>query len=200
MARPTLHSPDVILDAARSVLLRAGLAGATIQAISAESGAPVGSLYNRFQTRGAILTRLWLRAAKRSQAATLHAANDPDPRRAALALIDALLEFTRDEPEDARLLAWFRLEELLAGELPDELALELTTLNEPVEKTLRQLSRRLFGDAREENVRRVMLAVLSLPLAAVEPYLRAGRPVPSSVARSVARAAQAILEADEQHD
>jgi len=189
-----MHTTDAMLDAARAVLLRAGVEGATVQAISDESGAPVGSLYNRFHSRKGLLARLWLRAAQRSQAACLPALERPEALDAAVGAALGILQFTREEPGDAQLLATFRREDLVSDELEPALAEALAQLNVPVEVAVKQLSRRLFGDAQREHVRRVMLAIVDLPLAAVQRYLLAAHRVPESLDAHVARAVRAILE------
>jgi len=196
MARRALHDSDTILDAARSLLLRAGIESTTVQAIAAESGAPVGSLYNRFGSRGALLAQLWVRAAERSQAACLPALTLDEPIEAAVEAARSLVRFTREQPDDARLLASHRRDELLAGAEGTAIAATLRTLNAPVEAALKQLSRRLFGDARAEHVARVGLAILDVPLAAVQRYLRSGQRVPSQLDVYVTRAVRAILEDD----
>ena len=83
MARPRLHDPDSILDATLTVVLDRGAPEATIQAIAAESGAPTGSIYHAFGSREALLARMWVRAARRSQERFLEAAQAPaEPRTA----------------------------------------------------------------------------------------------------------------------
>lgn len=193
MARRALHSTDDILDAARTLLLRAGIESATVQAIAAESGAPVGSLYNRFASRGALLAQLWIRAAQRSQAACLPALDLTEPLDAAIEGALSLVRFTRKEPDDARLLASHRRDELVTAADSPATEHALRTLNEPVEAALKQLSRRLFGDARAEHVARVGLAVVDVPLGAVQRYLVAGQRVPAALDLYVARAVRAIL-------
>jgi AcrR family transcriptional regulator len=191
MARPALHSVDGMLDAARGLLLAEGVEQTTIQAIAAASGAPVGSLYNRFGSRAGLLARLWLRAAMRSQAACLPALDGVDALEAALEVVRRLLDFARLQADDARLLASCRREDLL-GASP-QLNAELEQLNAPVERAIKELARRLFGSARGESVRRVRLAMLELPLAAVRSYLLAGRTMPEHLDAHVLRAARAVL-------
>jgi AcrR family transcriptional regulator len=194
MARPAVHSVDSMLDAARAVLFRAGIENTTVQAIAEACGAPVGSLYNRFASRRELLAQLWLRAAVRSQAACLPAFEaQEDALEAAVDAARRLVAFTRAEPEDARLLASFRREELIGGELAPELARELDALNRPLEFAIKQLSKRLYGSARGEGLRRVLLAVVDLPLAAVRRYLLLGRSVPADVDAHLERAVRAVL-------
>src|SRR3990172_12030135 len=85
MARPAVHSTDAILDAARDALLSAGPRGATIQAISAASGAPTGTLYHRFGNRDRLLVEAWLRAVRRFQEGFMVALQRHAPLDAAIA-------------------------------------------------------------------------------------------------------------------
>ena len=61
MAPPRKHETDVILDAARDLVLRGGPRAAGVAAIAEASGAPVGTLYHRFGNRDGILSAIWLR-------------------------------------------------------------------------------------------------------------------------------------------
>ena len=63
MPRPSTTSVEAILNAATQVAAERGPAAATVQAISIETGAPVGSLYHRFASRESLLAQAWLRAA-----------------------------------------------------------------------------------------------------------------------------------------
>jgi AcrR family transcriptional regulator len=193
MARPALHSVDGMLDAARAVLLQGGVELVTVQAIAEACGAPVGSLYNRFGSRRELLVQLWLRAARKSQAACLPSLEAANALESALEVTRRMVAFTREHPEDARLLASFRREDLLGSDLSAELQAELAQLNEPVELALKQLARSLYGNARADAMRRVRLALLDLPLAAVRRHLLAARSVPTDVDPHVERAARAIL-------
>lgn len=79
MAPPRKHETDVILDAARALVLDGGPRTASVAAIATASGAPAGTLYHRFGNRDGILTAAWLRALERFQARALAA--DGDTRR-----------------------------------------------------------------------------------------------------------------------
>ena len=63
MPRPATTTSDAILEAVAALAGRHGPAAATIQAISAATGASVGSLYHRFSSREALLAQAWLRTA-----------------------------------------------------------------------------------------------------------------------------------------
>jgi AcrR family transcriptional regulator len=78
MGRRELRSAQAVLDGARTVLL--GDNPATIAEIAATNGAPVGSIYHRFESRDALLAETWSRAAVCSQQqfiAAIDSANGP---------------------------------------------------------------------------------------------------------------------------
>jgi AcrR family transcriptional regulator len=190
-----LHSTDAILDAARTLVLRRGVQNASVSAISKQSGAPVGSLYHQFGSRDDLVAALWIRAVRRSQATFLAAARDPDPDRAAMATALSIHDFVRDHPDDARLLASFRREDLLHDATARRLKRVLDELNRPLETAVLDLARRLFGRATSDVVEQTMLAVVDIPLGAMRRHLVAGT-VPGPALRGHLEAAvRAVLDA-----
>jgi AcrR family transcriptional regulator len=190
-----IHSTDVILDAARTLVLRRGVQNASVSAISKKSGAPVGSLYHQFGSRDDLVAALWLRAVRRSQAAFIAAARHPDPLRAAVDAAMSIHDFVGEHPDDARLLAAFRREDLLHGAMSPRLRRELDELNRPLKDTVTDLARRLFGRATPETVEKTMLAVLDMPLGAVRRHLLAGTALPARLREQLETAVRAVLEA-----
>ncbi len=196
MARTQLHSEDAILDATLALLLERGARGASVDAISKASGAPVGSLYHRFGSRDELLARLWVRAARRAQGSFVAAVEGiEDPVEAVVASTRGLIELTNAHPADARLLVSFRRDDLIAALPASALAEELEELNRPVEAALRTLARRLFGRADAAALRRTTFAAVDLPQGAIRRYLVAGRPVPRAVADDLETAVRATLAA-----
>jgi AcrR family transcriptional regulator len=183
-----------MLDAARDLLLESGSGNATVEAISDLSGAPTGSIYHRFGSRDGLLTWLWIRAVHRSQASFLAALEHEDPRTAALAAAQSILEFCEQEPADARLLVSFRREDLIRTAPSGQLADELEQLNRPIEAAVVALARRLYGRATRAAVNRTLLAVFDLPYGAVRRYLIAGTKLPAGLRDDLARAVNAVLE------
>src|SRR5215216_5455804 len=159
MPRPQLHPTDTMLDAARGLLLHDGARGATVEAIAETSGAPVGSIYHRFGSREALITRLWMRAVYRSQASFVAAIEEPDPREAAIAAALSIIDFCHEHPGDAQLLASFGREELIVATREGALADELRELNRPVERAVSHLARRLYGRRTRAALDRTLLAV-----------------------------------------
>lgn len=183
-----------MLDAARELLLESGAGGATVEAIADLSGAPTGSIYHRFGSRDGLVARLWMRAVYRSQASFLAALEQEDPRAAALAAAQSILDFCEQNPADARLLVSFRREDLIRTAPSGQLAEELEELNRPVETAVVALARRLYGRATRATLNRTLLAVFDLPYGAARRYLIAGKKLPAGLREDLARAVTAVLE------
>jgi AcrR family transcriptional regulator len=193
--RPELHPTDSILDAARGVVLRQGLGAATVAAIAKSSGAPVGSIYHRFGSVDDLLTKMWIRAVRRSQARFAAAAEHPDPIEATVGAALSVYDFCVDHPADARLLLSFRREDLAGGRLDPEQITELERLNEPVAAVVKALARRLYGRASRRSLDRVILAVFDLPHGAVRRPLTNGETLLPQRREAVEAAVRAVIAA-----
>ena len=193
MPRKSLHAPEAMLDVARDLLLEEGAHGATIEAISAVSGAPTGSIYHRFGSRDKLVTRLWMRAVRRSQAAFLDAVDVEDPAMAAVSGGMSIFDFCRAQPRDARLLVSFRYEDLVRAAPQGPLADELRELNRPVEAAVAGLARALHGRATPAAVGHVLLVVFDLPYGAVRRHLIAGVDPPQRLRADLERALRGAL-------
>lgn len=178
MTRQALHLRDDVLDATRKLILERGMQSVTVDAIASESGAPIGSLYHRFRSRDALLAELWIRAVVRSQSAFLATLQQVDPRRAAVDAALSIFDFARQYPDDARLLASFRREDLIHRARSAGLVRRLKGLNRPLEDGLRDLTRRLFRKTTRTSVGQTMLAVIDVPMGAMRRYLLTGKEPP----------------------
>lgn len=167
MAPPRKHDTDVILDAARALVLADGPRAASVAAIADASGAPVGTLYHRFGNRNGVLTEAWLRALARFQAGVLTAADHPDPVEAGVAMVRAALVFGRELPDDAKLLLNLRPSDLLDGGPDDEFRARLAEMNAPLLDHLRRIATGAFGQAGHREIDAVSRAVVDLPYAAL---------------------------------
>jgi AcrR family transcriptional regulator len=193
MARPQLHSAEVILDAARTLVLDRGLASATVGEIARVSGAPTGSIYHRFGSRDDLLARLWIRGVRRSQQAVLDAAQVEDPMEAAVAAAMAVYDFCDRNPADARLLLAYRRDDLLQGATAPDVTQDLRELNRPVEQFMRRLAATLYGRANPAAVDRVVLATFDLPHGAVRRPLLGGGKLSARRRRDLEVAVRAVL-------
>jgi AcrR family transcriptional regulator len=192
VAPPRKHESDVILDAARALVLDGGPRAASVAAIAKASGAPAGTLYHRFGNRDGILTAAWLRALGRFQARAM-AANADTPVESAVAMAVAAIGFARELPQDARLLLTIRPGDLLDDE-PDAVFHEtLAAMNAPLIERIGVLARRLYGSGDPRAVDAVGRAVADLPYAVVRRHAR-DEPMPPWLEADVAASVRAVLE------
>ncbi|SEL72878.1 TetR/AcrR family transcriptional regulator [Rhodococcus maanshanensis] len=192
MAPPRKHDTDVILDAARALVLADGPRAASVAAIAAASGAPVGTLYHRFGSRNGVLTEAWLRALARFQERVMGAADDPDPVEAGVAMAVATVQFGRELPDDAKLLLNLRPSDLLDGGPDAEFRSRLGGMNAPLFEHLRRLARELLGADSDREVDAVSRAVVDLPYAALRRHAHAGR-LPDWLDTDLASTARTLL-------
>ncbi|WP_280232960.1 TetR/AcrR family transcriptional regulator [Nocardia cyriacigeorgica] len=193
MAPPRKHATDVILDAARTLVLSDGPRAASVAAIAEASGAPVGTLYHRFGNRNGVLTAAWLRALERFQDRVKAAAEDPDPLEAGVAMARAAIGFGRDLPDDARLLLSLRPSDLLDGNPDEEFGARLTGMNAPLIEHLRRIAAGLFGSDGAREVDAVSRAIVDLPYAALRRHAQAAE-LPQWLEQDVTGAARTLLE------
>ncbi|MCA2242772.1 TetR/AcrR family transcriptional regulator [Mycobacterium sp. WUMAC-067] len=191
MAPPRKHETDVILDAARALVLGGGPRAASVAAIAKTSGAPAGTLYHRFGNRDGILTAAWLRALERFQARAL-AADGETPADTAVAMAVAAVGFARALPEDARLLLTIQPGDLLDDEPDAAFRQTLAAMNAPLTERIAALARQLYGNARPRSVDAVARAVADLPYAVVRRHAH-DDPMPSWLEKDVAASALAVL-------
>ncbi|MGD1255205.1 TetR/AcrR family transcriptional regulator [Mycobacterium seoulense] len=197
MAPPRKHETDVILDAARALVLDGGPRAASVAAIAKASGAPAGTLYHRFGNRDGILTAAWLRALERFQTRALAAAGETPADAAletAVAMAVSAVSFARELPDDARLLLTIRPADLLDDE-PDAAFREtLAAMNAPLTERIAVLARQLYGNNRPRSLDAVARAVADLPYAVVRRHAH-DEPMPNWLERDVAASARAVLRA-----
>lgn len=164
-----------------------------MRAIADRAGAPMGSLYHRFGSRDALLTAMWIRAVRRSQARFLAAiAACADPVDAAIAASLAVFDFAVDAREDAQILVSFRREDL-ARTATGAQREELAELNRPVGRAVYRLAEAIFGSRTREHFELVTLAVFDIPHGAVRRHLVEGQSPPPVVRPGVEAAARAAL-------
>ncbi|MFI1914748.1 TetR/AcrR family transcriptional regulator [Nocardia sp. NPDC020380] len=195
MAPPRKHDTDVILDAARTLVLRDGPRAASVAAIAEASGAPVGTLYHRFGNRNGVLTAAWIRALERFQAHAMAGAESDDPLEAALGMCCAAITFGRASLDDAKLLLNLRPSDLLDGEPDDAFQERLAGMNAPLLEQLRRVTRGIYGTAGPREIDTVTRAVVDLPYAALRRHAH-GPELPEWLERDLTTAARLLLTAE----
>jgi AcrR family transcriptional regulator len=196
MAPPRKHQSDVILDAARALVLDGGPRAASVAAIAKASGAPAGTLYHRFGNRDGILAAAWLRALERFQSRAMGASETDtadNPREAAVAMAVAAISFARELPHDARLLLTIRPGDLLDDEPDAQFQETVAAMNAPLTERVGVLARELYGRKDSRSVDAVASAVADLPYAVVRRHAR-DKQLPSWLESDVAASVRAMLE------
>ncbi len=193
MGRQAKFSEDGILDAALTLVSRTGPAGTTIDALAAAVGAPVGSIYHRFRSRHLVLAALWLRTVQRFQRGFLEALAGEDLASAAVDAALHTLRWSREYPDQARVLLLYRRDDL-AARWPDELGTDLADVNVSVQTALRAWAARRYGDTSSAQLRRVSLAVIDVPYAATRRHLLAGEEPPLELDDLVAATCRFLLD------
>jgi AcrR family transcriptional regulator len=191
VAPPRKHETDVILDAARALVLDGGPRSASVAAIANASGAPAGTLYHRFGNRNGILTAAWLRALERFQARAM-AADADTALESAVTVAVAAIGFAREFPDDARLLLMVRPSDLLDGEPDAAFEETLAERNAPLLERVRLLAQELYGSSDARCVEAVARAIADLPYAVVRRHAY-DDPMPAWLEDDVAAAARALL-------
>ncbi|BBY23014.1 TetR/AcrR family transcriptional regulator [Mycobacterium stomatepiae] len=192
MAPPRKHETDVILDAARALVLEGGPRAASVAAIAKSSGAPAGTLYHRFGNRDGILAAAWLRALERFQSRAM-AADLDTPADTAVAMAVAAISFARELPEDARLLLTIRPTDLLDEEPDAKFQETVVAMNAPLTERVGVLARKLYGRRDSRSVDAVARAIVDLPYAVVRRHAR-DEPMPSWLEADVAVSVRAVLD------
>lgn len=190
MPRPARFDRDAILSAAVRVVAAHGPAGMTIDAVAAEMGGHVGSIYYRFPTKDHLLARLWMRCAHTGQAGLLEALRRDD-------LDDVVLHYPRWSRRDlapAQVLAAYGREQVTPN-WPDELAAELGTVNETLARAVSDFAHRWYDDVTPARRRAMTFAVLDMPASAIRRFLLAGRAPPDTLDAPIVAAARAALAA-----
>ncbi len=192
MPRRPKFTEDEILDAALALVADAGPDAATIAAISRRAGAPSGSIYHRFRSRELLLARLWTRTVRRFQLGFLRAFDADSLDGAATDAALHVVRWSREHPDQARVLVLYRREDL-AARWPQELGDELAAVNADVDQALRGHARRRYGRDDAQALQRVALALVDIPYAAARRHLLAGNAPPPTLDPLVVAAAHAVL-------
>lgn len=193
MARPRKFDDDGILDAVIRIAASQGPAAATVKSISDLSGAPTGSMYHRFPSRGYMLAAAWLRSAQRAEIGFLAALDHPEPLAAAIRAANATFDFADAHPLEGLVLARHRAEEF-GAEWPADLASSLTAHRARIDGALRGLAARLHDRDPDAALRgRVHFALLDMPAAAIGRHLTPPSPLDPAVRALAVESIAALL-------
>jgi AcrR family transcriptional regulator len=190
MPRPQVYDRDAMLDAAEELAVVGGVKAVTIRAVSDRAGISNGAIYHAFGSRGGLVGRAWVRAARRFLALQQRAVDAEDqPVRAVVAAADAPAVFSERYPSSARLVLRTPREELI-GEAPAEVQAELRALDTGLRDLLIRLSIAMWDRKDAASVALIEDCVVGLPTGLM---LRRPMPPTDDARRRLAAAVQAIL-------
>jgi AcrR family transcriptional regulator len=192
MPRPQVHDRDAMLDAAEELAVEGGVKAVTIRAVSDRAGISNGAIYHAFGSRGGLVGRAWVRAARRFLALQRQSVDaEDDPIRAVIAAADAPAVFSAQCPTSARLVLGTSREELI-GEAPAEVQAELRALDTELRDLLIRLSIAMWDRKDAASVALIEDCVVGLPTGLM---LRRAMPPTSDTRCRLAAAVEAILSA-----
>jgi AcrR family transcriptional regulator len=170
MVRIAKYNDNHFIDGAIDIASQCGIACVSMSAIAVKAGAPIGSVYHRFESRSAILAHAWLKVMADFRCDVAKLWLDDDSWFA----VAALLDWCRAKPVYARF--W-----LQCDAFPDfggPLALDLQARVEAEQAALDAcfLGCAQVGHGGAPPTRRFLL--LDAPIAIVKPYLMQNQPIP----------------------
>ena len=189
MGHPAYDNTD-FLDAALALAAQGGPAAVTVAAISARLKAPTGSFYHRFESRDALLARLWFDTVTAFQQGVRAALAAGDGLKAAL----HTPAWVRAHVDEARLLLLYHRDDFVHGEWPQALRDGLAEQAMSGEAAYAKFARDTFGRARAEELRIVQFVIAEVPVAAVRQHLYRREPPPPIVDDLIRTTYKAVIE------
>ena len=177
MVRNVRFTDEAFIEAAIALVAEGGPAVATIGAIGRRVGAPIGSIYHRFESRAAVLATAWSRIHGDfvGRLAPLLRAG----RSEATAL--AIAAWAREDVQRARFLLLNETGVLLDDPPPAALLQEIAGQEEVLDAAF-QAALALSGDpADSRHVARGRFTVFDGPIALLKPHLLVGMAPPDWV-------------------
>ncbi|WP_317205289.1 TetR/AcrR family transcriptional regulator [Janthinobacterium sp.] len=175
MVRLAKFNADNFIDSAIDVGAQCGIAAVSMAAIAVKAGAPIGSVYHRFESRSAILARAWLRVKADFRADVASRWDGADT----WAAVAALLDWCRAKPVYARFLLQCEDYPVFDAALPAPLHAELETEQAALDACFERCLHATRQHAEAEAMLRFVL--IDGPVAVIKPYLANNRPIPAGV-------------------
>jgi AcrR family transcriptional regulator len=178
MVRLAKFTEALFIDSAIDVAAQCGVQAVSMAAIAVKAGAPIGSVYHRFDSRGTILARAWLqvKADFRQEVASLWQHSD------SWNAVAGLLDWCRRKPVYARFLL-LGDDALIfdTGQSPEMLAAleaEQAALDACFQGCTLALQNNVDADSVVPMLRFILI---DGPVAIVKPYLTNNQPIPACV-------------------
>jgi AcrR family transcriptional regulator len=172
MVRLAKYNEDSFIESAIQIAAQCGTGAVSMASIAAKAGAPIGSLYHRFDSRGTVLARAWLKVRADFRAEVCVHWNRGDTWNA----VEALLQWCRSKPVYAR----FMLQSDDApdfGELAPQLHAELEADQAELDAAFERCAQTLPQHV--DNPGHLLRFILiGAPVAIVKPFLSQDQAIP----------------------
>ncbi|MBB4683099.1 TetR/AcrR family transcriptional regulator [Amycolatopsis jiangsuensis] len=196
MARPRIHDPERILDAAERLVAVLGPGELTVRRLAQEAGVPNSVLYHAFGSLPALVGRTWLRAATffldEQERLVGEALAAGDRVGAVVAAADTPAVVAAVRPEAARLMISVPADRVLGPQLPEDLVDALHALDKRLVRLLVRLAREQWGRGDGAAVEVITTCVVDLPTALLRRELATG-PATADSRRRLSAAVRAVL-------
>lgn len=188
MGRKAYFQHEEFLDAAIQIIAKDGLGALTIAALAKRVNAPVGSVYHRFPSRGALLAEVWLNIIEAFQTEFLVKLQE-DGLQATL----SCLQWVRLHPSEARIMLLYRIFDLTNGQWPQDLQKRARRLAKELHEGIISFTKKQFGQATKENTDRAIFAIYDAPIGIIRRYLRENKVPPVSVNELIRETYKAVI-------
>lgn len=178
MVRLAKFTETHFIDSAIDVAAQCGVKAVSMSAIAVKAGAPIGSVYHRFDSRGTILARAWLRvkADFRQEVASRWQHGDSWNG------VAGLLDWCRRKPVYARFLLLGDDALIFDAGLSPETLAALETEQAELDACFEYCALALRGNVDADAVAPMLRFILiDGPVAIVKPYLTNNQPIPACV-------------------
>lgn len=190
MGRPARFTEENLTEAAVRLAARLGPARVTMSLLASETGAPVGSLYHRYPSKGALLASAWSKAAGQFGARFLAALASAKTIDGAVEAALVTPRFARDDHAGGVVLFAHRRDDFL-HEAPEASRRRAAAQTSAILAGIAGAAKRLLpGDPRGRD--RLAVALLGVPYGAVRIFLPQAVP-PQELDATIAAAARAAL-------
>lgn len=193
MTRTARYRGADMLAAATRLAADGGPEAVTIGAISAATGAPVGSIYHRFESRDLLVAEMWLSTIERFQLGYLTLLGDQPTMHSGLLAALHIPAWVREHPTEARILVLHRQQDFIGPRWPDSLSARARDLNIGAMARITAFARAVLGSDGKPAVARATYALASAPTGAVQSYVAARQRPPDVVDDLVRETYEAVI-------
>ena len=187
MGRRAYFTREEFIDAALELIAVNGPAAVTMSDLAHHINAPIGSVYHRFDSREVLFAEAWITLVESFQKGFLEIL-ERDGLEAAL----YTAQWVRSHEKVRRVLLYYKCEDLISGDWPDEMKERALQLARAFNEGIRDFTKRFFGRVTTKTRQRAQFALINAPVAAVRQYLNAEE-IPPLVDELIRETYRAVL-------